>query len=107
MTQTVTTGPELNATFMGETIRPQDVEYDAARAVYNGSIDRRPALVLRPHGAADVIDAVTYAREARLPLSVRCGGHSVAGTSVADGGVLIDLSAMKGVHLEPERGVAI
>jgi FAD/FMN-containing dehydrogenase len=107
MTQTVTTGPELNATFMGETIRPQDVEYDAARAVYNGSIDRRPALVLRPHGAADVIDAVTYAREAGLPLSVRCGGHGIAGTSVADGGVLIDLSAMKGVHLEPERGVAI
>ncbi len=100
-------GPELNASFHGETIRPEDPGYDAARAIYNGSIDRRPALVVRPHGAADVIDAIAYARDAGLPLSVRCGGHGVAGTAVCEGGVLIDLAALKGVHAEPDRGVAI
>jgi FAD/FMN-containing dehydrogenase len=107
MTDLITSpGPELSASFQGETIRPEDRDYDAARAVYNGSIDRRPALVLRPHGAADVIDAVDYAREAGLPLSVRCGGHGVAGTSVTEGGVLIDLAAMKGVHVDAGRRVA-
>ena len=76
MTDLISTpGPELSASFKGETIRPGDTDYEAARAVYNGSIDRRPAIVVRPHGAADVIDAVDYAREAGLPLSVRCGGH--------------------------------
>lgn len=99
--------PQLNAAFQGQAIRPEDPEYDAARAIYNGSIDRRPAVVVRPHGAADVIDAVTYAREAGLPLSVRGGGHGVAGTSVVDGGVLVDLSALKGVHVDPARGTAI
>lgn len=108
MTATATTtGPQLSPSFSGEEIRPENAGYDAARAVYNGSIDRRPAVVLRPHGAADVIDAVAYARASGLKLAVRCGGHSVAGTSASEGGVLLDLSALKGVHLEPERGVAI
>jgi FAD/FMN-containing dehydrogenase len=107
MTTVISAGPELSASFLGETIRPEDPQYDTARAVYNGSIDRRPALVVRPHGAADVIDAVTYAREAGLPLSVRCGGHGVAGTSVAEGGVLIDLAALKGVHVDTGRMTAI
>jgi FAD/FMN-containing dehydrogenase len=108
MTDTITTSePELSAEFRGEQIRPGDRDFETARAIYNGSIDRRPTLILRPHGAADVIDAVTYAREAGLPLAVRCGGHGVAGTSIVDGGVLIDLSAMKGVQVDPARGTAI
>src|SRR5687768_15010504 len=108
MTEVLTSpGPELSASFKGETIRPEDRDFDTVRAVYNGSIDRRPTLILRPHGAADVIDAVDYARESGLPLSVRCGGHGIAGTSICDGGVLIDLAAMKGVHVDAGRRTAV
>jgi FAD/FMN-containing dehydrogenase len=92
--------------FSGEAILPGDAEYDAARAVYNGMIDRRPALIVRPTGAADIRDAVAFARQRRLPLAVRCGGHSVAGVSAVEDGVLIDLSSLKGVHVDPERGTA-
>jgi FAD/FMN-containing dehydrogenase len=98
---------ELSSEFKGETIRPQDPGFDVARAVYNASIDRRPALIVRPTGAADVRDAVNYARTAGLPLTVRCGGHSIAGTSANEGGVLIDLSSLKGVQVDPDRGTAI
>lgn len=98
---------ELSADFKGETIRPQDPGFDRARAVYNGGVDRRPALIVRPTGAADVMDAVNYARTTQLPLAVRCGGHSVAGTSICEGGVLIDLSSLKGVNVDPDRGTAI
>lgn len=98
--------PELNPAYHGEILTPEHRDFDAARAVYNGSIDRRPALILRPHGAADVIDALDYARAAGLPVTVRCGGHGIAGTSASEGGVLIDLSAMKGVHVDAARGTA-
>src|ERR671933_1022387 len=84
---------ELEANFRGELIRPEDDGYDAARSVYNGMIDKRPALIVRPTGAADVIDAVNLARENSLPLVIRCGGHSGAGNSVVDGGILIALSS--------------
>lgn len=107
MTETTTAETVLSTEFQGETIRPDDRDFDKARAVYNGSIDRKPALIVRPHGAADVIDAIGYARAAKLQVAVRCGGHSVAGTSVCEGGVLIDLSAMKGVHVEPDHYTAI
>jgi len=93
--------------FKGQAIRPGDQSYDQARAVYNRMIDRRPSLIVRPTGAADIRDAVAFARQQRLPLAVRCGGHSVAGVSMVDAGVLIDLSSLKGVHLDPERGTAI
>ncbi|HEX2174523.1 MAG TPA: FAD-binding oxidoreductase [Nocardioidaceae bacterium] len=92
--------------FKGVAIRPGDPEYDAARAVYNGMIDRRPALVVRPTGAADIRDAVAFARQRNLPLAVRCGGHQVGGVSAVEGGLLIDLSSLKGVHVDPERGTA-
>jgi len=92
--------------FKGEAIRPGDAGYDEARAVYNRMIDRRPVLIVRPTGAADIRDAVAFARQQKLPLAVRCGGHSVAGTSAVEGGVLIDLSSLKGVHVDPERGTA-
>lgn len=93
--------------FRGEAIRPGDAGYDAARAVYNRMVDRRPALIVRPTGAADIRDAVAFARQQRLPLAVRCGGHSVAGVSMVEGGVQIDLSSLKGVQIDPERGTAI
>ncbi len=93
--------------FRGQAIRPGDAEYDKARAVYNRMIDKRPALIVRPTSAADIRDAVAFARQQRLPLAVRCGGHSVAGVSTVEGGVLVDLSSLKGVHIDPERGTAI
>src|SRR5689334_13069547 len=85
MTHTTTPAAVLSDGFLGQTIHPQDAQYDAARSIYNGSIDRRPAVIVRPRCAADVIDAVNYARDSSLSLSVRCGGHGVAGTSVVDG----------------------
>ena len=88
--------PQLGEGFKGEVIAPGDLGYDDARAVWNGSIDKRPALIVRPVWAADVIDAVNYARAEGLPLAVRCGGHSVAGNGTVDGGVLVDLSSLKG-----------
>ncbi len=107
MTETTGTVLELSSEFKGTTIRPQDPGYDQARAVYNGGIDRRPHLIVQPTGAADVMDAVNYARDADIPLTVRCGGHSVAGTSASEGGILIDLSSLKGVDVNPTRGTAI
>jgi FAD/FMN-containing dehydrogenase len=97
---------EFVTSFWGELIRPEDDGYDAARSVYNGMIDKRPALIVRPTGAADVIDAVNLARENSLPLAIRCGGHSVAGNSVVDGGVLIDLPSLKGVRVDPASRTA-
>jgi len=97
---------ELDAAFQGAQFRPGDDGYDSARAVYNAMIDKRPALIARCSGVADVIDAVNLARERRLPLAVRCGGHSVAGKGVCDDGVLVDLSGMKGVLVDPGDRVA-
>jgi hypothetical protein len=93
--------------YRGQALRPGDAEYDAARKVYTRMIDRRPALIVRPTGAADIRDAVAFARQQRLPLAVRCGGHSVGGVSMVEGGVQIDLSSLKGVQIDPERGTAI
>ena len=97
---------DVEAGFQGQRFRPGDAGYDEARAVYNAMIDKRPALIARCTGVADVIDAVNLAREKRLPLAVRCGGHSVAGMGVCDDGVLIDLSGMKGVHVDTGARVA-
>ena len=97
---------DLGEGFKGEAIAPGDPGYDTARAVWNGSIDKRPALIVRPTGAADVIDAVNYARAKGLSLAVRCGGHSVAGNGTVDGGVLVDLSSLKGVHVDPAARTA-
>src|SRR3954468_16386004 len=87
--------------FRGQQIHPGETGYDDARSVINGMIDRRPALVVRPTGAADIIEAVNLGREHGLPVSAKCGGHQVAGHSVADGGILVDLSSMKGVVVDP------
>jgi hypothetical protein len=85
----------------GNVIRPGDPGYDEARAIWNGLIDRKPALIVQPTGAADVVDAVNFAREHELLLSIKGGAHNVAGNAVNDGGLVIDLSRMRGVHVDP------
>jgi FAD/FMN-containing dehydrogenase len=92
--------------FGGELLRDGDPGYDESRRVFNAAIDRRPALVARCSGVADVIAAVAFAREQGLPISVRGGGHSVAGHAVVDGGVVIDLRPMNRVRVDPEKRTA-
>ena len=85
----------------GEVITAADASYDAARRVHNGLIDRRPVVIARCRGTADVQAAVRAAREHGLEIAVRGGGHNVAGNAVCDGGLVIDLSMMRGVHVDP------
>ena len=92
---------ELQASIRGELIRPGDGAYDEARALWNGAHDKRPALIIRAAGTADVITAVEFASSQNLPLAVRGGGHSIAGHSSVDDGVVIDLSAMRSVVVDP------
>ena len=96
----------LAADFGGDLIKPDEATYDEARQVWNAMIQRRPALVARPTGTADVIAAVTYAREQGLPVAVRGGAHSAAGHGSCDDGVVLDLSRMKGVHVDVARRTA-
>jgi FAD/FMN-containing dehydrogenase len=91
----------LQQNFLGELIIPGDARYEAARKVWNADIDRRPALIARCRGVADVAAAVLFAREHELLAAVRGGAHSVAGHSVCDGGMVIDLSLMTGVRVDP------
>jgi FAD/FMN-containing dehydrogenase len=93
----------FRARFRGPVLRPIDDGYDATRRIFNGMINRHPALIARCHGTADVVEAVRFAREHELLVSVRGGGHNVAGNAVCDGGLMIDLSAMTGVYVDPTR----
>ncbi len=97
---------QLKEGFAGEVVRPGDDEYDALRAVFNGMIDRRPAAIARCTGVGDVVAAVNYARERRLPLAVYGGGHGVTGHAVCDDGLVIDLRPMKEVRIDPHGAVA-
>jgi hypothetical protein len=97
---------EFRAGLRGTLLRPGDDGYDAARRVWNGMIDRKPALIARCAGAADVISAVNVARTRDVLVSVRGGGHGVAGYAVCDGGLMIDLSPMKGIRVDPARRTA-
>lgn len=90
----------------GALIAPADPGYDEARAVWNGMIDKRPGLIARCTGAADVTAAVDFARRHRLLVSVRGGGHNVSGNAVGDGGLVVDLSPIKGVRVDPVAGTA-
>jgi FAD/FMN-containing dehydrogenase len=92
----------LRQQIRGDVIAEGDAAYDESRRVWNGVIDRRPALVVRCCGNADVIAAIAFARERGLPVSVRGGGHNVAGTAVCEGGVVLDLSAMRNVFVDVE-----
>jgi hypothetical protein len=97
---------ELEAAFGGAIVRPADPTYEDHRRVWNGSIDRRPALIARCTGVADVIAAVAFGRRTGLPVAVRGGGHSFPGLSTCDGGIVIDLSPMKGIRVDPEARTA-
>ena len=96
----------LRARFRGELILPGDARYDEQRAVWNGAIDRRPSLIARCSGARDVQEAVRFARERELLVSVRGGGHNIAGLAVWDDALMIDLSALRTVHVDPRRQAA-
>jgi FAD/FMN-containing dehydrogenase len=96
----------LQSQLQGELIQPRDPRYEEARKVFNGMIDRRPALIVRCAAVADVIAAVRLARETNMPLSVRGGGHGVAGNALCTDGLVIDLSAMKRVCVDPATRTA-
>jgi FAD/FMN-containing dehydrogenase len=94
---------KFGARLRGALLRPSDAGYDAARKVWNGMVDKRPALIARCAGTADVVESVRFAREHDIVVSVRGGGHNYAGKSVCDGGLMIDLSTMKGIRVDPAR----
>lgn len=97
---------ELASTFAGELLQPQDPGYDLARRVHNGLIDRRPALIARCGGKADIVDAVKLAQEHGLEVAVRGGGHNVAGRCTTDSGLMIDLAAMTGIRVDQQSRTA-
>lgn len=97
---------ELRCLLRGTVLCPGDAGYDAARRVWNAMIDKRPAVIVRCAGAADVVTVVRFARDHGLEVAVRGGGHNVAGRSVPDGGLMVDLSPMKGMRVNPLRRTA-
>jgi FAD/FMN-containing dehydrogenase len=97
---------QLRTRLRGALLQPGDEGYDAARGIWNGMIDRRPALIARCRGTADVMEAVRFAHEHNVLVSVRGGGHNVAGYAVAEGGLMIDLSLMKSVSVDPQARIA-
>src|SRR3954470_13606833 len=94
---------ELSGAFAGELLAPGDSGYDEARAVWNGMFDRRPAVIARCAGADDVVAAVDFARHLGVPVAVRGGGHSAAGHSTCDGGIVIDTGPMKDIRVDPHQ----
>jgi FAD binding domain len=93
---------DLATSFGGSLIRPDDTTYDEQRRIWNGSIDRRPALIAQCAGVADVVSAVRLARDRGQLVAVRSGRHSYPGLGVCDGGMVIDLGQMKGIRVDPE-----
>src|SRR4051812_19718533 len=96
----------LKASLHGPLLQPGDAEYDETRKVWNGMVDRRPALIARCSGVADVIAAVRFARNHKILISVRGGGHNAPGSAVCHGGLMIDLAAMRSVRVDPMRRTA-
>jgi FAD/FMN-containing dehydrogenase len=103
MTQAVT---ELANTFGGQLIQPTDLAYEETRKVHNGLVNKRPALIARCQGVSGIVDAVNLAQKLKLEVAVRGGGHNVAGRSTIDGGLMIDLASMRGVHVDPKTKTA-
>ena len=97
---------EHTKTFTGQLLQPTDAGYEEARKVHNGLVDKRPALIARCRGVADIVEAVHLARTLHLEVAVRGGGHNVAGRATVDGGLMIDLSLMKGIHVDPRTRTA-
>src|SRR6185312_2305858 len=96
------TAPSIKG-FRGPVLRPDDDGYSASRSIWNAMIDRKPGLILRCTGVADVIEAARFVAQHDLLVSVRGGGHNIAGSALCDGGVLIDLSNMRAVQVYPEE----
>jgi FAD/FMN-containing dehydrogenase len=103
LTETIS---KLQQTFTGQLLQSSDPGYEDARKVHNGLIDKRPSLIARCRGVADIADAIKVARDQGLDVAVRGGGHNVAGRCTIDGGVMIDLSEMTGIHVDPRARIA-
>src|SRR5215210_6823253 len=97
---------DFTASLRGEVLRPTDEGYDETRKIHNGIIDRRPTLIARCAGVADVMSSVRFARDQQLLVSLRSGGHSLPGFSISDGGLMIDLSRMRGVRVDAAHQMA-
>ncbi len=97
---------ELRAGLRGAALLPDEPGYDDSRTIWNAMIDRRPGLILRCAGAADVLQGVRLARAHGLLLAIRGGGHNIAGSAVCEGGLMLDLTPMKSVHVDPARQTA-
>ncbi|HXH10318.1 MAG TPA: FAD-binding oxidoreductase [Alphaproteobacteria bacterium] len=97
---------ELAKTFAGQLLQPTDLDYEEARKVHNGLVDKRPALIARCRGVADIVEALDLTRSLNLAVAVRGGGHNVAGRATVDGGVMLDLSPMKGMHVDSQMRTA-
>jgi FAD/FMN-containing dehydrogenase len=98
--------PQLADELKGHVIEPDDPDYDRARTVFYGTVDRRPAAIVKVAGATDVARVIAHARDSGLELAVRSGGHSVAGHGVTDGGIVLDLSDMRALEIDAERRTA-
>ncbi|MCL5776129.1 FAD-binding oxidoreductase [Limibaculum sp. FT325] len=98
---------DLKTYFLGTVLTEGDAAFDGARQLWNAMIDRRPTVIARCRGTADVIQAVRFARAQGLPVAIRGGGHNVAGHGACDTGVMIDLSQMRAVHVDPDRRIAV
>src|SRR5712691_958228 len=96
----------FKSSLRGDLLRAGDDGYDAARKIWNGMINKTPALIARCTGVADVISAVNFARTENLLVAVRGGGHNIAGSAVCDGGMVIDVSRMKGIRVDPAQRTA-
>ncbi|MDH3444553.1 MAG: FAD-dependent oxidoreductase, partial [Deltaproteobacteria bacterium] len=96
----------LKTSLHGELLQPADSGYDDARSVWNAMIDRRPDIIARCRGVADVVACVNFARNNKLKLSIKGGGHNIAGLAVCDGGIMLDMSLMRGVWVDPSSRTA-
>lgn len=98
---------ELTARIRGRILTPQNDEYDQLRQIWNAMIDRRPALIIQCSGTADVIHAVKFAKAHHCLVTIRGAGHNIAGKSLSGGAILIDLSTLSSVHVDPDTCIAI
>src|SRR5581483_10716725 len=97
---------QLRDSLRGDVVTPKDERYDSARSVWNADIDRYPAAIAYCADVADVIASIRFAREESLPTAIRCAGHNIAGSSTNDGGLVVDLSVMRGVSIKPHVQLA-
>ncbi|HEX6125778.1 MAG TPA: FAD-dependent oxidoreductase, partial [Pyrinomonadaceae bacterium] len=98
---------DLRPRFSGQLLEPGDVGYDEERKVHNGLIDKRPAVIARCLNTSDIVEAVRFARNSALEVAVRGGGHNVSGRATVEGGLMIDLSLMRAVDVDPKTRTAV